>query len=309
MPALPVCRIIIATSICRSPTFCTSMSALVSLWQARRKTRKQFATRLADSLEQRILSEGPDTVAAFIGEPVMGAGGVIVPPATYWEKVQAVLKKYDIMLIADEVICGFGRTGNMWGSNTYGIKPDMITCAKALSAGYLPIAAVMVSEEIYAALVRQSEKIGVFGHGFTYSGHPVTSAVALETLKIYEEMDFLSHVREIAPRMQAGMRQFADHPLVGEARGIGLVGEWNWSPINPRRRRSIRKAGVGGFLAKRAQHHGLIIRAIGDTIAFCPPLIITEPEIDMMFDRFALALDDTLAMARERGLMLAGSVA
>jgi 4-aminobutyrate--pyruvate transaminase len=140
---------------------------------------------MAQALEQRILSEGPETVAAMIGEPIMGAGGVLLPPATYWEKVQAVLKKYDVMLIADEVICGFGRTGNMWGSTTYGLKPDMVVCAKALSASYLPIAAVMVSADVYDALVRQSEKIGVFAHGFTYSGHPVTSAVALETLKIY----------------------------------------------------------------------------------------------------------------------------
>ena len=170
------------------------------------------------------MSEGADTVAAFIAEPVMGAGGVLLPPATYWEKIQAVLRKYDVLLIADEVICGFGRTGEMWGSITYGLKPDMITCAKALSSGYLPIGAVMLSEAIYQALVKQSEKIGVFSHGFTYSGHPVASAVALETLKIYEEDDMLAHVRSVAPRMQAALRQFADHPLVGEVRGIGLIG-------------------------------------------------------------------------------------
>ena len=155
---------------------------------------------------------------------MMGAGGVMLPPATYFEKIQAVLKKYDVLLIADEVICGFGRTGNMWGTETYGLKPDMISCAKAMSSGYLPIGAVMISEEIYGALTRQSEKIGVFSHGFTYSGHPVTSAVALETLKIYEETDLLSHVRKMAPRMQAGLQKFADHPLVGEVRGIGLIG-------------------------------------------------------------------------------------
>ena len=189
----------------------------------------------------------------------MGAGGVLLPPATYWEKIQAVLRKYDVMLIADEVICGFGRTGNMWGTTTYGMKPDMITCAKALSSGYLPIGAVMVSEEIYGALVKQSEKIGVFSHGFTYSGHPVTSAVALETLKIYEERDMLSHVRQMAPRMQAGLRRFADHPLVGEVRGIGLIGaielvadKATKAPFDPDRRR------VGPFLCKRAHHHGVI---------------------------------------------------
>lgn len=266
------------------------------------ETEEAFATRLAGALEQRILSEGPETVAALIGEPIMGAGGVILPPATYWEKVQAVLQKYDVMLIADEVICGFGRTGNMWGTTTYGMKPAMITCAKALSSGYLPIAAVMVSADIYAALVKESEKIGVFAHGFTYSGHPVTSAVALETLKIYDETDLLSHVRSVAPRMQAGLRRFQDHPLAGEARGIGLIGAVELvadkaakTPFDP-------KDNVGGFFAKRGHYHGIITRALGDTIALCPPLIITEDEIELMFERFARALDDTLVMARERGL-------
>ena len=190
----------------------------------------------------------------------------------------------------------------MWGTTTYGLKPDIVSCAKALSAGYLPIAAVMVSADVFAALVKQSEKIGVFAHGFTYSGHPVTSAVALETLKIYEERDLLSHVNKVAPRMQAGLRRFQDHPLVGEVRGVGLIGAIELvadkaakTPFDP-------KAGVGGFLSKRAQAHGLIIRPLVDTIAFCPPLIINEDEIDLMFERLGSALDDTLAMVRERGL-------
>jgi 4-aminobutyrate--pyruvate transaminase len=259
-----------------------------------------FATRLAQSLERRILSEGPETVAAFIAEPIMGAGGVILPPATYWDKIQDVLRKYDVMSIADEVICGFGRTGNMWGSTTYGIKPDIITCAKGLSSGYLPIGAVLVSEPIYAALARQSEKIGVFGHGFTYSGHPVTSAVALETLKIYEETDLLKHVQTIAPRMQAGLRQFADHPLVGEVRGIGLIGAVELVANKATKAPFDAKLATGGFLAKRGHHHGVIIRALGDSIAFCPPLIIKEEEIDMMLERFGLALADTWAMVQER---------
>jgi 4-aminobutyrate--pyruvate transaminase len=163
------------------------------------------------------------------------------------------------------------------------MQPDIITCAKGLSSGYLPIGAVMITEEIYKTLVRQSEKIGVFGHGFTYSGHPVTSAVALETLKIYEETNLLEHIQNVAPRMQAGLRQFANHPLVAEVRGIGLIGAVELN------------APKGAFLAKRAHHHGLIIRALGDTIAFCPPLIIKEAEIDMMFERFSLALADTWA--------------
>lgn len=267
------------------------------------ESEEAFASRMADSLEQRILSEDPETVAAMIGEPIMGAGGVILPPATYWDKVQAVLKKYDVMLIADEVITGFGRTGNMWGTTTYGLKPDIISCAKALSASYLPIGAVMVSASIYDALVKQSEKIGVFAHGFTYSGHPVTSAVALETLKIYEETGLISHVREIAPRMQNGLRRFENHPLAGEVRGIGLIGAIELVADKSARTPFDPKSGIGGFLAKRAQHHGLIIRPLVDTIAFCPPLIIQNDQIDLMFERFSLALDDTLAMVREKGLV------
>jgi 4-aminobutyrate--pyruvate transaminase len=195
------------------------------------------------------------------------------------------------------------RTGNMWGAQTYCMEPDMLTCAKALSAAYLPIAAVMVSEKIYSALVSESEKIGVFAHGFTYSGHPVASAVALETLKIYEERDLLSHVRKVAPRMQDGLRRFENHPIVGEVRGVGLMGGIELvadkaakTPFDP-------KINAAGFLGRRCQHHGLILRPIGETIAFCPPLIIEEHEIDLMLERFGLALDDTLAMVRERGLV------
>jgi 4-aminobutyrate---pyruvate transaminase len=267
------------------------------------ETEEAFASRLAELLEKRILSEGADTVAAFIAEPVMGAGGVLLPPATYWEKIQAVLRKYDVLLIADEVICAFGRTGEMWGTITYGLKPDMITCAKALSSGYLPIGAVMLSEAIYQALVKQSEKIGVFSHGFTYSGHPVASAVALETLKIYEQDGMLSHVRRVAPRMQAALRKFADHPLVGEVRGIGLIGAVELVADKSTKASFDPAQAVGPFLIKRAHQHGLILRALGDSIAFCPPLIITEAEIDLMIERFALALDETLTMVRERGLM------
>ena len=267
------------------------------------ESEEAFASRMAESLEQRILSEGADTVAAFIAEPVMGAGGVILAPVTYFDKVQAVLKKYEILFIADEVICGFCRTGEMWGSALYGLTPDMITCAKALSAGYMPIGAVMISEPIYAALVKQSEKIGVFSHGFTCTGHPVTSAVALETLRIYEQDDTLAHVRRVAPRLQAGLRGFADHPLVGEVRGIGLIGAIELVANKSRKTSFDPSAGVGPYLAKRGHHHGVILRPLGDSIAFCPPLIITEAEVDLMLERFALALDDTLEMVRERGWM------
>src|SRR6266567_1010795 len=188
------------------------------------ESEEAFAARLAASLEQLILREGPDTVAAFFAEPVMGAGGVIVPPATYFERIQPILKKYDILFVVDEVICGFGRTGNMFGTQTFDLKPDIITLAKALSAGYLPISASLVTNALYDILLAQSDKLGIFGHGYTYSSHPVPAAVALETLKIYEERDIVGEVRRVGPRMQAGIRSYADHSLIGEARGIGLIG-------------------------------------------------------------------------------------
>jgi 4-aminobutyrate--pyruvate transaminase len=261
-----------------------------------------FDTRMAESLEQLILKEGPETCAAFIAEPVMGAGGVIVPSKGYYAKIQAVLDKYDMLLIADEVICGFGRTGNMWGSQTLGMKPNIMSMAKALTSAYMPLSAVMVDEKIYQALVRQSEKIGVFGHGYTYSGHPVAAAVAVETLKIYEERDIVAHVRAIAPRLQDGLRKFANHPLVGEVRGIGLVAavelvkdKETKAPFDP-------KSGVGTYLYKRAQAHGLIVRNMIDSIAFTPPLIITAEEIDEILAKFGQALDDTWAWVQSQNL-------
>ena len=253
-----------------------------------------FSARLADNLDKLIRAEGPETVAAFFAEPVMGAGGVVVPPAGYFEKIQEVLRRHDVLLVADEVICGFGRTGNRWGSETYGLEPDILTCAKALSAGAAPISATLVSETIWRACVAQSEKIGVFGHGFTYSGHPLAAAVALEALAIYEERDLLGHVRRVASRFQAGLRRFAAHPLVGEVRGVGLVAgvelvadKTTKAPFPPAR-------AMGARVAALAQTHGLIIRAMGDTLAFSPPLIIDEAEIDEMLERFAKALDEAL---------------
>src|ERR1700735_4562860 len=188
------------------------------------ESEEAFASRLAEELDALIEKEGPDTVPPFIAVPVMGAGGVLVPPRTYFDKIQPVLKKHDVLLIADEVICGFGRLGTMFGLEHFEMKPDMVVMAKQLTSGYQPMSATVISGAIYDALVRQSEKIGVFAHGFTFSGHPVTSAVALETLKIYEERDLISHAREIAPRLQRWLRRFEDHPLVGEVRGIGLIG-------------------------------------------------------------------------------------
>jgi 4-aminobutyrate--pyruvate transaminase len=254
------------------------------------ETEEDFATRLVAALEQRILDEGPETVGAFIAEPVMGAGGVLVPPATYFDKVQKVLAKYEVLLIADEVICGFGRTGEMFGSTTFGLKPDILTAAKALSSGYVPISAVMVNEKVHAAVAANSGKIGTFGHGFTYSGHPVACAIALETLKVYEDENILAHVQSLAPQFQQGLQSYAARKYVGEVRGVGLIGAIELyadpakrTPFDPAQK-------AGARLAELALAQGLIVRAMGDSIAFCPPLIITAEQIDDMFARFGRAM-------------------
>ena len=267
------------------------------------ETEEAFAARLADNLEQLIVRENPDTVAAFVAEPVMGAGGVIVPPATYFDRVQPILRKYEILFVADEVICAFGRTGNMFGAQTYNLDPDIMTLAKALSAGYLPISADLVKGSVYDILVAQSDKLGIFGHGYTYSAHPVPAAVALETLKIYEERDIVGMVRRVGPRLLAAIGSYADHPLVGNVRGVGLLGAIELVADKATKRSFDAKAGVGAFLVKRAQHHGAILRNMpGDIIAFSPPLIISEAEIDELMACFGRALDDTWAMVKERGL-------
>ena len=270
------------------------------------ESEEQFATRMAESLEALIQKEGPDTVAAFIAEPVMGAGGVITPPKGYFEKIQAVLKKYDVLFICDEVICGFYRTGNLWGAQTYGIRPDMLTTAKALSSAYLPISALLISEPIWQAMLSESEKIGTFAHGNTYAAHPAAAAVAIETLKIYEERDIQGHVRRIAPRFQAALKRFADHPLVGETSGVGLIGAIQLVQDKGNKTLFDPKMAVAPYFAKSAQEHGLIVRAVyQDRVAICPPLIITEEQIDELFQRFSRALDDTTAMVKERGLVAA----
>jgi 4-aminobutyrate--pyruvate transaminase len=268
------------------------------------ETEEAFATRLADSLERLILREGPDTVAAFFAEPVMGAGGVIVPPATYFDRVQLLLKKYEILFVVDEVISGFGRTGNMFGAQTFNLKADIMTLAKALSAGYQPISASLMTNALYEILLAQSDKLGIFGHGYTYSGHPVPAAVALETLKIYDECDIVAQVRRVGPRMQAGIRSYAEHPLIGEARGIGLIGAVELVRDKATKQSFDPKAGIAAHLVRRTQHHGAILRNMpGDVVAFSPPLIISEAEIDEMMACFGRALDDTWTMVKEKQLV------
>jgi 4-aminobutyrate---pyruvate transaminase len=262
------------------------------------ESEEQYATRLADEFEQLILREGPDTVGAFIGEPVMGAGGGLTPPRTYWDKMQAVMRKYDLLFIADEVICGFGRTGNMWGSQTYALQPDMISCAKALSAGMQPISATIINQRVFDAMLDESRKLGNFAHGFTYAGHPVTTAVAMETLRIYEEMDMIGHVRRVGPHLQQALNGLADHPLVGEVRGIGMMCGLELVADKSTRAAFDPERKVGATVDKYAREFGLITRFIGDRVAFSPPLIITEPEIDEAVSRTRRALDAALAELR-----------
>ncbi|MBM3511285.1 MAG: aspartate aminotransferase family protein [Alphaproteobacteria bacterium] len=265
------------------------------------ETEAEFVDRLAKSLEALIVKEDPETVAAFIAEPVMGGGGVVVPPAGYFARVQEILARHDILFLDDEVICGFGRTGNMFGAETFGLAPDTMTLAKALSAAYLPISAALINERIAGAVIEESNKIGVFAHGFTYSGHPVPAAVALKTLEIYERRDILGHVRRIAPHFQRRLRALADHPLVGEVRGVGLIGALELVADKTTKRAFAPPGRIGTYAAKHAEANGMIVRALVDSIALCPPLIITEAEIDAMFERLTRSLDATEAwVAKER---------
>ena len=263
------------------------------------ETEGQFVARLAQELEDLIAREGAETIAAFIAEPVQGAGGVIIPPPGYFEAVQGILKRHDILLLADEVITGFGRLGQAFGSQVFDLQPDMVTVAKMMTSAYVPMSALYVSEPIYQVIADASASIGTFGHGYTYSGHPLACAVALETLRIYQADDVIGHVQRVAPRLQAGLQAFASHPLVGQARGLGLIGALELAEDPGLRKPFDPARGVGAYFIKRAQAHGLILRVLGgDVIAFSPPLIISEAEIDLLLARTALALDDTWRWVR-----------
>ncbi|MDP6475868.1 MAG: aminotransferase [Alphaproteobacteria bacterium] len=268
------------------------------------ESEEEFATRLAESLEAMILEEGPDSVAAFVAEPVMGGGGCVPPPKTYFEKMQAVLNKYDVFMIADEIITGFGRTGNMFGSDTFNIKPDIMTMAKGLSGAYQPISAIMITDEIYSVIRGESNRIGFFGHAFTTTGHPVAVAVANRAQQLMQERDIVGHVRRVSPALQNGLRAFSDHPLVGNVRGVGLMAALELVAEKETKRSFDPAFKVKEFIRQRAQDHGLIIRSAlsGDSVAFSPPLIITEDEIGEMMQRFAAALDDTTRWIEENGL-------
>jgi 4-aminobutyrate--pyruvate transaminase len=238
----------------------------------------------------------------MIAEPVMGAGGVIVPPKGYYEKIQAVCRKYDMLFVADEVICGFGRTGNVWGSQTMNIKPDILTCAKALSASFLPISAVMVNEKVYQALMSESDKIGTWGHGFTYSGHPVAAAVALEAQKIYDEIDLFGHAKRMSPVFGKHIQSFADHPLVGEAMSVGMMGALEIvADKKTKASFDLVAVGAGNRVYNHAVERGLFIRNMGDRVAICPPLIINETELADLFGRLRQAFDAALADLKSEG--------
>jgi putrescine aminotransferase len=254
-------------------------------------TPDAFGIWAAEQLEAKILELGVDNVGAFIAEPIQGAGGVIVPPESYWPKIKEILDKYDILFVADEVICGFGRTGEWFGSDFYGLKPDMMTIAKGLTSGYIPMGGLIVRDEVVAVL----NEGGDFNHGFTYSGHPVAAAVALENIRILREERIVERVKaETAPYLQKRLRELSDHPLVGEVRGVGLLGAIELVKDKATRERYTGK-GAGMICRTFCFDNGLIMRAVGDTMIIAPPLVISFAEIDELVEKARKCLDLTLA--------------
>jgi 4-aminobutyrate---pyruvate transaminase len=266
------------------------------------ETEDEFSTRMAKDLDDLIQREGPETIAAFIAEPVMGAGGVIVPPESYFPTISAVLAKYDVRFIADEVICGFGRTGNWFGSQTFGITPTSISMAKAITSAYFPMSAITIEEDLYQAMLEESQKIGTFGHGYTYTAHPVGCAIALKAIEIYERDKIVEHVRKVAQMFEKRLAAFNDHPLVGNTRAKGLMGAIELVADKKTKRAFDPKHLVGSACVNFLQEQGLINRAMGDSVVFCPPLIITEDEIQEMFDMVERALDQTEQLVRKENL-------
>lgn len=266
------------------------------------ESEAEFVARLAQNLRDLIEREGADTIAAFIAEPVMGAGGVIVPPEGYFEAIRPILKENDILFIDDEVICGFGRTGNWWGAETFGFQPDTMSVAKQLTSAYAPLGAVLLPDYMIDALEAQSAKIGAFGHGFTYGGHPLGCAVGVKAIEIYQERNVLGHVRDLMPRFAERIAKLGDHPLVGEVRFKGLVGGVELVADKAAKRSFDPKNAVALQTTRFLEARGAILRAIGDTIAICPPMIISRDELDELFDRLEAALDDAENWVRAEGL-------
>ena len=263
------------------------------------KSPEEFGLERAQQLEAKIKEIGPDKVAAFIAEPIQGAGGVIVPPETYWPEIQRICKEYDILLIADEVICGFGRTGNWFGSQTVGIEPDVMTVAKGLSSGYIPIGASIISDKI-ADVLRRTE----FSHGYTYSGHPVACAVALENLRILEEENIVDQVKDVtAPYLRKKWESLADHPLVADVNIIGMMGSIALTPDKATRAKFAADEGTVGFICReRCFANNLVMRSVGDRMIISPPLTITCDEIDILIERARKSLDECLEKIIADGL-------
>ncbi|MCV4264824.1 aspartate aminotransferase family protein [Pseudomonas capsici] len=254
-------------------------------------TPDEFGVWAAEQLESKILELGVENVGAFIAEPIQGAGGVIVPPDTYWPKIKEILARYDILFVADEVICGFGRTSEWFGSDFYDLKPDMMTIAKGLTSGYVPMGGLVVRDEIVAVL----NEGGDFNHGFTYSGHPVAAAVALENIRILREEKIVERVQaQTAPYLQKRLRELSDHPLVGEVRGVGLLGAIELVKDKTTRERHVGK-GAGMICRTFCFDNGLIMRAVGDTMIIAPPLVISFAQIDELVEKARKCLDLTLA--------------
>ena len=267
------------------------------------ESETDFVERLVQELEQLIEKEGAETIAAFIAEPIGGAAGVVVAPNSYYPAVQNVLRKHDILFWADEVICGFGRTGNDFGSTTMGIKPELMSLAKQLSAAYIPVSAAIIPGFMYEAMREPSNQLGIFGHGYTYTGHPVAAAAALKAIEIYQRENLFEHAAEMGDYMQSRLQDFAEHPLVGEVRGKGLIAAVELV-ANKERRESFVDGKVGAMTKQYCQDQGLLIRAVsGNCLAFCPPLIINDGQIDEMISMFEAALKQTLDYVHKHNLM------
>ena len=267
------------------------------------ETEREFCERIIGNLEDLILKENPETIAAFVAEPIGGASGVVVAPENYFPEVENLLTKYDIMLWSDEVICGFGRTGSPFGCQTMGFNPQLVSLAKQLSSAYLPISASVIPEYMHEAMIEPSSKVGVFGHGYTYTGHPAACAAALKTLEIYKRDNLFEHAAEMGEYLQTRLKEFDSHPLVGEVRGRGLLAAVELV-ANKHSGEAFDDTSVGAYAKQACQDNGLLIRAVGgNSIAFCPPLIITTDQIDEMVDKFSLAIQTTLQYANKESLI------
>ncbi|MEM6677112.1 MAG: aspartate aminotransferase family protein [Pseudomonadota bacterium] len=265
---------------------------------------EDFGRARAEAVEAAILAEGPDTIAAFIGEPIQGAGGVIIPPESYWPEIQRICDKYGILIVADEVICGFGRTGRWWGHETFGFKPDLISIAKGMTSGYIPMGGVLISDRVAGPV---GERAGEFFHGYTYSGHPAACAAGIANLRIIEEEGLVPRVAEdIGPYLQAGWGQLGDHPIVGEARMTGLMGALELVADKETGARFPDEVFAGQRCRDLSVEAGLVMRAVGDTVIISPPLVISREECDLLVARARATLDTLAGQLEAAGLLAKG---